>query len=1625
MYRWNDAQAHASPVPLVGDCFPGRSMVGLDWTDLIWGLVSSHCLTRQEPAAERSTPCTLCPGPIALSPRANLAFPPVGRHNPCLSGAGAAQRCANCPRERRATGRKHLIMRNNNPWHPGCLRMRLPVTNRLYFLTALFSLAVLAKGSVVISEIHYKPADKTSPEEFVEISNHNPAQVNLSGWRFTQGIDYTFPEGTVLEAGGYLVLAEHPATLQAVFSVAALGPYSGRLANDGERLVLRDRQNEIVDAVEYGGEFPWPVGSEDGSSIELIHPDLDNGLGGSWRLSTAEAEQDGAPWEELVFIDHNDRKWRYKKGTSPPAGGAAWREADYSENGDWKTGRTSIGYGDNDDQTLLADMRNNYSTVYLRHLFLVSDPDAVRALQLKLYVDDGCIVWINGREVARRHVAGGAMAHDSTSGVADHEREWELIDLPDSDSFLKKGDNVIAIHVINATQGSSDLSIDAVLLVPPRPPTTASPTPGERNSVFATNPPPQIRQVITAPWQPAAGQPFQVTAKITDPNGVAAVQLHYQAVAPGSYLPAYLPLSHSRLLSDADQSLPVNPEFETAENWRTLPMRDNGREGDTAAGDGVYSVRVPAQENRTLFRYRITASDGMVSVRVPHPDDPSLNFAAFVYDGVPAYKPTKRTVHPDGLGHSYPTQIMNALPVYTLITRKRDFDQCNAYSSAYQIPKSKADARSKFNWEGAFVYDGVVHDHIRYRLRQANDRYGGGGKRSMRFRFNRGHYLRAKDNYGREYPAKWRTLNTGKMFDNKRVGNFGLTESANSLLWNLVGVPAPHTHFFHFRALTNTTETPSNPNGQYTGDFWGMHLAMEDYDARFLETHQLEDGNLYKLKDGIFDGNKIKRNQGRHAVTDDRDFQNIRQQLRPTRSVDWLRSHVNWDLWYRYHTICEAIRHYDYWPRDSHSKNRAWYFEPSTETPLGRLAVLPWDADASWGPNWGQGIDYPKNAINSGNATAAFRQEYRNFIREFRDLVWREDVLNPVIDHMAALIGEISMADRDRWRSAPNGRDFGAMKTKVRDMKNFAFRGWSGSTGPTVPSGGRAAYLDQLANAEGDSTRIPHTPVVAYKGPDGHPVNALFFESSPFANRQNADTFASIRWRIAEMDADYDPAARPARLPLFEWRAAWDSGELAEFAQRVHVPPSAMEPGKTYRVRARFKDNTGRTSHWSAPVEFAPSAPSIQPLWDALRITEIMYHPAGNPDAEFIELQNIGWSSLTLADLRLAGGVTYDFATAGIGQLVAGQRLVIAKNPGLIRAIPGGRQATVLGPWNGKLSNNGEAIRLETAWGETVFSVAYKGSWHRQTDGQGLSLVLRNPHSATAAWSSKSGWMPSLFPGGSPGRGDNELATLEPPLWINEIMSGDDGWIELFNPAGQEVNIGGWFLSDTPTRLAKFRLPTSLTIPPGGFLLLEAKWHYGRADASDRFEIPPLGGSLFLSQINSGYLTGLGAMASFGPFEGSASLGLKQTEENNGIMVSLPIPTPGKPNTSRADSDSDGLPDDWELAHGLKPESGGDASGDPDRDGLTNLQEYICGTDPQKQASRLELAMVRDNVQLELRFQAQPNRTYVIESCEHLGLGGWNTVRTLAPKASSGEVVVRELIEKAQPERYFRLLVMP
>ncbi|MEK8021637.1 MAG: PKD domain-containing protein, partial [Candidatus Parabeggiatoa sp.] len=52
------------------------------------------------------------------------------------------------------------------------------------------------------------------------------------------------------------------------------------------------------------------------------------------------------------------------------------------------------------------------------------------------------------------------------------------------------------------------------------------------------------------------------------------------------------------------------------------------------------------------------------------------------------------------------------------------------------------------------------------------------------------------------------------------------------------------------------------------------------------------------------------------------------------------------------------------------------------------------------------------------------------------------------------------------------------------------------------------------------------------------------------------------------------------------------------------------------------------------------------------------------------------------------------------------------------------------------------------------------------------------------------------------------------------------------------------------------------------------------------------------------------------------------------------------------DNDNDGIPDDWEVEHGLNPLGDSDADGDSDGDGSSNKEEYESGTDPDDSDSK-------------------------------------------------------------------------
>ena len=85
---------------------------------------------------------------------------------------------------------------------------------------------------VIINEIHYDPVVKTEFAEFVELHNSGTVDADISGWYFSKGISYQFPSGTILPAGGYIVVAQDPSTIQAKFGTPSnliFGPFEGRM----------------------------------------------------------------------------------------------------------------------------------------------------------------------------------------------------------------------------------------------------------------------------------------------------------------------------------------------------------------------------------------------------------------------------------------------------------------------------------------------------------------------------------------------------------------------------------------------------------------------------------------------------------------------------------------------------------------------------------------------------------------------------------------------------------------------------------------------------------------------------------------------------------------------------------------------------------------------------------------------------------------------------------------------------------------------------------------------------------------------------------------------------------------------------------------------------------------------------------------------------------------------------------------------------------------------------------------------------------------------------------------------------------------------------------------------------
>ncbi len=1325
------------------------------------------------------------------------------------------------------------------------------------FLACLFSHSPVtaAPSPIIINEIHHNPDVKTERVEFIEIYNRGTGTVDLAGWQFTAGVSYTFPAGTTIAPGAFKVVAAQPSALQAKFGfAAALGPWVGGLNRDGEKITLRDAFGDEADSVDYGLGFPWPiVGDPPGYSIELMHPSLDNDLAGHWRFSVGAGGVAGTT--NILINDHE--VWRYRKGTNEASSPTtAWRQPGFDDSA-WATNQCPMGYGETFLATTFPEMQTNYLSVFFRKTFTVSDPGIYGVLTMEAQVDDGIKVWINGTNVLNANMATGEVLYNGAASGAIENTGFVIYNLSAFRHLLVPGTNTIAVQGHNSGTGSSDFFFDARLKASTSP-ATSGPTPGAANSVYVTNAPPAIRQVEHSPKQPAANVPVTITAKVTDADGVASVAFQYQVVDPGAYIE----------LSDT--------AYTNATNWSSVPMLDNGAGGDVLAADDTFTCVLPpaVQVHRRLVRYRITVADGGGrSVRVPYSDDPQPNFGYFVYNGVPAHT---GIVQPGAAGaNGQPSTVdaaeMNRLPVYQLITKSNEFAEAIGWAPG--LPNNRYGG-DDYLWTGTLVVDGVVYDHVGFRCRGGVWRYSM-GKNAMKFRLHRGHDLAVKDNWGNQLKAGWRRLSFRaniQQGDFVHRGEQGLFESVGYRMFELAGVPSLKSVQLQFRVIDEAPEV--NPTNHYLGDFYGLWLAVEEEDGRFLEERDLPDGNIYDMEGGTGTLNHT----GPTGPIDKSDLNYFLSTYNSTNAPaeSWWRTNLNLAAYYSYQAILQGIHHYDI----ADGKNYFYYKNPAD----GLWTVLPWDLDLTWANNMYRGGvtggDEPfKSRVLSGftnpGINANLGIEFRNRVRELRDLFFNFDEAFKLIDEYWWLTrgtngSSIVDADRAQWDYNPIMTN--AAVVNLSKAGNYHFYQWQNEPGTSNNFSGAAQMMKNyvryrstnaafsLDTMSADTLR-PAKPTLAYTGPTNFPINRLAFQSSAYAG---TNAFAAIKWRIAEITAPAAAPFDPATPRRYEIETTWDFTNAVAVLDQT-IPAQHVRTGQRYRVRVQMRDGTGRASNWSEPVEFTVGQPeNAAGLINDLRITELMFNPPAG-GYEFVELHNRSTSNvLNLAGVKFTQGIDYTFPGGATLQPGAFLLVIGTTDVAAFRAYYGlGTNVIIYGPYSGSLNNGGELLTLRTAaGGNDIASFDYGDGrgWPASADGAGHSLVLLDsagPPQNNGSGDYGASWRASTYLRGTPGGAD--AAGPAGPV-LNEVTAHTDftgefdsnDWIELFNPTASPITLGpGWYLSDDGsgyTNLMKWQIPAGTLIPARGWVSFDevTGFHF---QTNTGFGLNKGGESVFLSYL--------------------------------------------------------------------------------------------------------------------------------------------------------------------------------
>jgi hypothetical protein len=160
--------------------------------------------------------------------------------------------------------------------------------------------------------------------------------------------------------------------------------------------------------------------------------------------------------------------FRYLKGKDAVSLSAGWMNSSFDDSG-WSLGHAPLRYGDGTGGTVLDDMQNNYTVVYMRTSFSAQNVETLGNISMLIDYDDGFVIWINGKRVLSQY-APAELSYDARSTDLHESGVPEEFVLEPGIADLVEGENTLAIQGFNYNLESTDFLMDLSISATAAPP---------------------------------------------------------------------------------------------------------------------------------------------------------------------------------------------------------------------------------------------------------------------------------------------------------------------------------------------------------------------------------------------------------------------------------------------------------------------------------------------------------------------------------------------------------------------------------------------------------------------------------------------------------------------------------------------------------------------------------------------------------------------------------------------------------------------------------------------------------------------------------------------------------------------------------------------------------------------------------------------------------------------------------------------------------------------------------------------------------------------------------------------------------------------------------------------------